>query len=90
MSMAMPHIPVPDRAQLEAQGWAVVAMKEINVRTVSSTSRAAIVNWLIVGPGVMVTNHMSDYDIEQLWQKYRKVAGADVGPVKITTVESYQ
>lgn len=48
-------------------GWAVVdEAGNIDIRTVSDTRRAAIVNWLVTH-GTMVFNHTTDEQIEDLW-----------------------
>lgn len=69
-------------------GWAAVdADGDINVKTVSGTRRAAIVNWLVVGAGIMVLNHWSDEGIEETFQKQRTRHRVDVVPVTIRTRE---
>lgn len=62
-------------------GWAVVAFGEINVRTVSLTRRAAIVNWLILN-GTLVLSAHNDTDVEELWLK-KKLEGMDCLKVRI-------
>lgn len=49
-----------------ARGWAVVDDGLIDVRTVSLTRRAAIVNWLVTH-GVVIGSTYSDEQIEALW-----------------------
>lgn len=51
------------------QGFAVVFNDVIDVRTVSETRRAAIVNWLVVASGCMIYNRTTDQQIEWLWEK---------------------
>lgn len=54
---------------LSSQGWAVADPEGINVRTVSETRRAAIVNWLVVEKGVGVYRETTDEAIERLWRQ---------------------
>lgn len=56
---------------LSANGWAIVDSTGINVRTVSDTRRAAVVNWLVVEKGVGVYNSTSDEQIELVWTQLR-------------------
>ena len=55
------------------QAWAVVSEDDgsIYTDTVSSTRRAAIVNWLVVN-GVMIPAMDTDEQIEALWHKHSK------------------
>ena len=50
-----------------SKGWAVIENGSINVNTVSSTRRAAIVNWLVVSGRMMVAATADDHMIEQAW-----------------------
>lgn len=53
-----------------ATGWAIrLSDGKIDVRTVSPTRRAAIVNWLCVH-GMTPTIHATDADIEATWLAY--------------------
>ena len=54
----------------KAEGYAVILGDEIDVRTVSPTRRAAIVNWLVVNRRVPILNSTTDEQIEQLWNKH--------------------
>ncbi len=65
--------------------WAVKEGDKINIRTVSDTRRAAIVNWLVVVPRVMIYNHMTDAEIESLWKHRPGVA--EIIKVNVTEVE---
>jgi hypothetical protein len=49
-----------------AKGWAVAVNGVIDVRTVSPTRRAAIVNWLVTH-GKLVFAKDSDEKIETMW-----------------------
>lgn len=62
-------------------GWAVVDNGKILVDTVSSTRRAAIVNYLVVYKGIRIFDSYSDAKIEELWAG-NKVSAA-VQEVKI-------
>ena len=44
---------------------------KIDMRTVSDTSRAAIVNWLVVNCSCMVFNSTTDDEIAEIWGKLR-------------------
>lgn len=52
-----------------AFGYAI-ADPEIDVKTVSPTRTAAIVNWLI-GKGCMVLQHVPDHAVERAWEAER-------------------
>jgi hypothetical protein len=55
----------------EAVGWAVVASgARIFVKTVSETRRAAIINYLVVEHGQLITIYHSDQQIEALWKRF--------------------
>ena len=51
-----------------SEAWAVVHKDAINIRTVSPTRRAAIVNWLVVERDYLITNARTDEQIETLWE----------------------
>ena len=52
-----------------SRGWAVIAPSgEIEVRSVSPTRQAAIINGLVVAFQTMIHSTMSDADIEHLWR----------------------
>lgn len=70
---------------MSTQGWAVVDYGTINIKTVSGTRRAAIVNWLVVQKGEFITNAHSDEDIERLWEvkKNQGTSNADVVRVNV-------
>lgn len=70
---------------IEAHGYAVVENGEINVRSVSPTRRAAMVNFLLTDRATMILNSMADPEIETIWDA--KHRGAVIVPVKITRVE---
>jgi hypothetical protein len=58
-----------------ARGYAVVENGSIDMRTVSPTRRGAVVNWLVVRGGQMITNSMSDGEIEELWVHHHRAHG---------------
>lgn len=70
-----------------AEGWAVKDVDTgINIRTVSDTRRAAIVNWLVVECGVAVSMGHDDLQIEKLW---RQLCGASEAlPIVVTNVQN--
>lgn len=49
-------------------GWAVVDNDQINVRTVSPTRRAAIINWLVFEQGHRIYVSTPDDLIELAWE----------------------
>ena len=56
----------------KTHGWAVVSKGIINVRTVSDTRRAALVNWLVVDGGMFIGNATTDEEIEDFWYRSKK------------------
>lgn len=56
---------------MKASGFAVVEDGEIDVRTVSSSKVAAMVNFLVVARDVVPTARMDDEDVEELWEHRR-------------------
>lgn len=53
---------------LSSPAWAVADPDGINVKTVSETRRAAIVNWLVVEKSIGVLNSDNDAQIELAWR----------------------
>ena len=49
---------------------AIILDDEIDVATISTTRRAAIVNWLVVNAGCLILNSTTDDEIETLWQRH--------------------
>lgn len=49
------------------EAWGVVDDDGLNVRTVSDTRRAAIINWLVTNAGVMIMDTHTDEHINALW-----------------------
>ena len=72
-----------------ANGYAVTLSGEIDVRTVSPTERAAMVNWLIAARGVLVLADATDAQIRKAFEKVCASAGARVVPVKISEVTAH-
>lgn len=56
---------------VEAEGWAVIQDGKIDVRTISPTRRAAIVNWLVVRGRCWISTSTSDSQIEEYWRENR-------------------
>ena len=52
----------------KAEAYAVIENDKIDVRTVSPTRRAAIVNWLVVNRGCLILRTTTDEGIEDLWK----------------------
>lgn len=70
-------------------GWAVKEGDVINIRTVSDTRRAAIVNWLVIVPKVMIYNHMTDDEIESRWLWYSSKSSDNVFVIEVNVIERY-
>ena len=73
---------------IDAVGWACVLKtpRVIDVRSVSPTKRACMVNALVTQLGIMVTNDWTDQDIERAWQQFG-AAIADILEVNIAVRE---
>ncbi len=65
----------------KAEGYAVIGDSGIDVLTVSTTRRAAIVNWLVVNTRISIVNNTTDEQIERLWNEHS--GGATVVTVDI-------
>jgi hypothetical protein len=65
--------------------FAVVCNDQIRPNTVSSTRRAAIVNWLVTDRRITVLADWTDDQIEVVWEGERRSRGvhAEVVPVTI-------
>ena len=59
---------------MKAHGYAVIHQGAIDVNSISTTRRGAIVNWLFVVPRIPVLVGHSDEDIEQMWEANNKEA----------------
>lgn len=59
---------------MEAIGYAVVDDDQIDLRTVSQSPTAAMVNWLWVVPGVRCTRMHTDDEIKALFEEMKKTA----------------
>lgn len=66
---------------MQSDAWAVVQHGEINIKTVSPSRRAAIVNWLHVEQGIMCTVLADDLQIERAWKQLSAPSGAKVHQV---------
>ncbi len=53
------------------EGFAVVQNTVIDIKTVSPTRRAAIVNWIVTRKGAMIYQQTTDEEIEDLWERHR-------------------
>ncbi len=51
------------------EAYAVIVDEKIDVRTVSETRRAAIVNWLVVNCGCPIFASTTDEQIEEIWKE---------------------
>jgi hypothetical protein len=61
---------------MKAEAWAVVEGGKINIRSVSPTRRAAIVNWLCTEVKMLALNTATDVDIERVWEANKGSAEA--------------
>ena len=65
---------------MEADGWAVIEDIGLDLRSVSPTRRAALVNWLVTRKNMMATIYTTDEQIERMWDANR--GDADVVRVR--------
>lgn len=65
-----------DVGYTRADGWAIIECVGIDVRSVSPTRRAAIVNWLVTRKGLFVTTSWDDDRIDKAWDALRGEADA--------------
>jgi hypothetical protein len=75
----MPH---KGNKAMKADGWAVIECIGIDVRSVSPTRRAAIVNWLVTR-GRWISTSTTDEQIEDYWSEDR--GEAEVVQVTVQT-----
>ncbi len=66
-----------------SKAWAAVEGTEILVDTVSSTDRAAMVNWLVTKAGFMVPQGMGDFAIREHFARLSKPAGVTIERVEV-------
>jgi methyl coenzyme M reductase beta subunit len=59
-----------------ARGYAVIEQGQIDIRSVSPTRRAAIVNWLVTAKRLVATHNTTDEQIERAWQAHKGGAEA--------------
>lgn len=64
------------------RAFAVIVGEKIDVRTVSDTRRAAIVNWLVVDRSCLILRTDTDEQIEHLWEQ--EGGDASVAAVEIS------
>lgn len=63
------------------EGWGVFDEDGLDVRSVSPTRRAAIVNWLLTKHSHLCRQATTDDQIENLWEHF--CGDAQVRPVRI-------
>ena len=51
-------------------GWAVTVGGKIDMRTVGPTRRSAIINWMVVDQGEVITHLTTDQAIDTMWSAY--------------------
>lgn len=64
-----------------ADAFGVIDDDGLNVRTVSDTRQAAIVNWLVTKANIMVRTYHGEDEINTMWDAHR--GEAIVQPVRI-------
>jgi len=69
-------------------GYAIKQGGCINVATISSTERAAIVNWLVVECKLLITNSARDDQIQHAWEHLSQERGATCIKVKIEEIST--
>jgi len=67
---------------MRTEAWAVVINNQINVRSVSPTRIAAMVNYLCTDKGFIALNTTTDSQVEKLWQYHK-------GNAELKRVEIY-
>jgi len=67
----------------DAMGFAVVDEEGLNVKTVSLTRRAAMVNWLVVKHKLAIYYNSTDEWIGELWRTHK----GDARCVAVSIVE---
>ena len=70
---------------MKASGFAVIEETGLDVRSVSPTRRAAIVNWLVTRAHRFISSSTSDQQIDAMWDSER--GDAKVVAVSVETVE---
>jgi len=70
---------------MKTEAWAVIDNGGINIRSVSPTRRAALVNWLVVERQLQATIFATDDDIERMWEANKGDAAAT--KVAVTAVQ---
>ncbi len=70
-----------------AKGWAVTIGAEIDLRTVSPTERAAMVNGLVTIFGVTVYNSHTDEEIEKMFDYECGVSTKTVSLIEIDVTQ---
>ena len=66
--------------------YAVILNNEIDLKTVSPTRRAAIVNWLVVNMLCPIYTTTTDAQVEQMWSDL--ASGAFVADVMVSPSET--
>lgn len=71
---------------MKAYGYAVAQDGKIDVRTVSPTASAAMVNWLCASRGVMLSDAVDDAAVKRMFDSVRDVYDARL--ISVSIVES--
>jgi len=69
-----------------SKGWAIEEDGEVDVRTVSPTRIAAIVNWMLVSADLMIMRGATDEWISREFAGYEAARGVHAVEVAITKV----
>jgi hypothetical protein len=80
--IALLALAAPASAQrIYSEGWGVVDQNGINMKSVSETRRAALINWLAATNRAYITNVLTDDALNALWEERR--GNAQVQRVRI-------
>lgn len=63
------------------EAWGVVDHNGLNVRTISNSRKAAVINWLVVEAGRFISTSHSDEHINAMWDAER--GEASVKPLRV-------
>lgn len=77
--------PAKPKAPETREAWAVVDNGGINIRSVSPTRRAALVNWLVTERQLQATIFATDEDIERTWEANK--GSAEATKVAVTALQ---
>lgn len=68
-----------------ATAWGVIDHDGLNIKSISDTRRAAIINWLVTDAGQFISSSHDDGHINALWDAEK--GEATVSPIVISYVQ---